>query len=80
MGAVEARSFSWRPQIATRPVPDEAGPASMPPSREYQMLAAECARLAKIAPSHEARASFAAAAKSWLTLGRLAGEQRTSDS
>jgi hypothetical protein len=74
MGAVEARSFSWRPQIAVRPVRSEAGPVSTNSLREYQMLAAECARLARIAPSLQARASFAAAAKSWLTLGRLAGE------
>jgi len=44
----------------------------MASSREYRKLAVECARLARIAPSHEAEASFAAAAKSWLILDRLA--------
>jgi len=70
MGAVEARSFSWGAQVG----PGSVGSADIASSREYQILAAECARLAKIAPSRQARASFAAAAKSWLTLGRLAGE------
>jgi hypothetical protein len=46
----------------------------MASSREYRKLAADCARLAGAAPSHEARAGFAAAAKSWLMLARLAGE------
>jgi len=44
----------------------------MASSREYRKLAVECARLARIAPSHEAEASFAAAAKAWLMLDRLA--------
>jgi hypothetical protein len=49
--------------------------ASMASAREYGMLAAECARLARSAPSREARASFAAAARSWLMLARLVGER-----
>ena len=44
----------------------------MASSREYRKLAVECARLARVAPSREAEASFAAAAKSWLILDRLA--------
>jgi hypothetical protein len=40
--------------------------------REYRKLSAECARLARAAPSREAEDSFAAAAKSWLILDRLA--------
>jgi hypothetical protein len=44
----------------------------MASSREYRKLAVECARLARIAPSREAEASFAAAAKAWLMLDRLA--------
>lgn len=40
--------------------------------REYRKLAVECARLAQVAPSREARARFAATAKSWLILDRLA--------
>ncbi|SDR24960.1 hypothetical protein SAMN05444161_2373 [Rhizobiales bacterium GAS191] len=42
--------------------------------REYRKLAADCARLARAAPSLQARVGFAAAAKSWLMLARLAGE------
>ena len=44
----------------------------MASSREYRKLAVECARLALVAPSHEAGVSFAAAAKSWSILDRLA--------
>jgi hypothetical protein len=44
----------------------------MASSREYRKLAVECARLARIAPSREAETSFAAAAKAWLMLDRLA--------
>jgi hypothetical protein len=44
----------------------------MASSREYRKLAVECARLGRAAPSREAGASFAAAAKSWLMLDRLA--------
>jgi hypothetical protein len=40
--------------------------------REYWKLSVECARLARAAPSREAGDSFAAAAKSWLILDRLA--------
>ena len=41
-------------------------------SRDYQKVAADCARLARIAPSPAARAGFAAAAKRWLILARMA--------
>jgi hypothetical protein len=44
----------------------------MASSREYRKLAVECARLARVAPSRGAGASFAAAAKRWLILDRLA--------
>jgi hypothetical protein len=44
----------------------------MASSREYRKLSVECARLARAAPSREAGDSFAAAAKSWLILDRLA--------
>jgi hypothetical protein len=44
----------------------------MTPSRDYRKVAAECTKLAGIAPSAEARAGFAAAARSWLMLARLA--------
>lgn len=47
----------------------------MASSREYLRLAAECARLARAAPRREARASFAAAAKSWSMLAQLARER-----
>jgi len=46
----------------------------MPHSRDHRKIAADCERLARIAPSPEARAGFAAAAKSWLALARLADE------
>jgi hypothetical protein len=46
----------------------------MASSREYLGLAAECARLARAAPSRDAKASFAAAAKNWLMLACLAEE------
>jgi hypothetical protein len=49
----------------------------MASSREYRRVAAECARLAQVAPRREARASFAAAAKSWLILAQLAQERPT---
>jgi hypothetical protein len=42
--------------------------------REYRKAAAECARLAQAAPSQAARTSFAAAAKRWMILARLAGD------
>jgi len=42
--------------------------------REYRKVAADCARLARAAPSLQARAGFTAAAKSWLMLAQLAGE------
>jgi hypothetical protein len=42
--------------------------------REYRKVAADCARLALAAPGLQARAGFATAAKSWLTLAQLAGE------
>jgi len=44
----------------------------MASSREYRKLSVECARLARAAPNREAGDSFAAAAKSWLILDRLA--------
>lgn len=43
-------------------------------SQDYHKVAADCARLARIAPSPEARAGFAAAAKSWLMLARMVDE------
>jgi hypothetical protein len=46
--------------------------AFMASFREYRKLSVECARLARAAPSREAGDSFAAAAKSWLILDRLA--------
>jgi hypothetical protein len=49
----------------------------MAPSRDYRKVAADCARLALVAPSLEARAGFAAAAKSWLMLAQMAGEHST---
>jgi hypothetical protein len=77
MGVAQARSFSWGTEIAASSVANEAAvePANrMASSCEYQTLAVDCARLAQVAPSHEARAGFAAAARSWLMLARLAGE------
>jgi hypothetical protein len=38
----------------------------MPSSCEYRAIAAECARLAQIAPSERGKASFAAAANHWI--------------
>jgi hypothetical protein len=40
----------------------------------YEENASECARLAQIAPSQRGRESFAAAAKHWAMLYRLAAE------
>jgi hypothetical protein len=45
----------------------------------HRKVAADCARLARIAPSPEARAGFAAAAKSWLMLAGMADEAMPSD-
>jgi hypothetical protein len=47
---------------------------------EYRENAAECARLALIAPSETGRASFRAAAKHWMMLYRLAAESETAES
>jgi hypothetical protein len=44
---------------------------------EYRENAAECARLALIAPSETGRASFAAAAKHWAMLYWLAAANST---
>jgi hypothetical protein len=44
---------------------------------EYRENAAACARLARIAPSERGRASFAAAAKHWAALYRLAAGNST---
>jgi hypothetical protein len=44
---------------------------------EYRENAAACARLARIAPSDRGRASFAAAAKHWAALYRLAAGNST---
>src|SRR5271169_1488864 len=48
--------------------------ACMGSFREYRKAAAECARLAQVAPSQEARASFSVAAKRWMMLAHLAAE------
>jgi hypothetical protein len=40
-------------------------------SRRYRKCAAECARLARTAPSPRTRESFSSAAKSWLILAAL---------
>jgi hypothetical protein len=47
---------------------------------EYRENAAECARLALIAPSQVGRASFDAAAKHWMMLYRLTAQRATADS
>ena len=47
---------------------------------EYRENAAECARLALIAPSKTGTASFDAAAKHWMMLHRLAAESETAES
>ena len=44
---------------------------SMVASRKYRKCAAECAKLARAAPSLRTRQSFSAAAKSWLILAAL---------
>ena len=44
---------------------------SMVASRKYRKCAAECAKLARAAPSLRTRQSFAEAAKSWLMLAAL---------
>ena len=44
---------------------------------EYRENAAACARLARIAPSERGKASFAAAAKHWAALYRLAAGNST---
>jgi hypothetical protein len=45
----------------------------MPSPCEYRAIAAECARLAQIAPSERGKASFAAAANYWMVQAWLAG-------
>jgi hypothetical protein len=45
--------------------------------REYRTIAAECTRLAQIAPSERGKASFAAAANYWMMHARLAGTDGT---
>jgi len=45
----------------------------MPSSCEYRAIAAECARLAQIAPSERGKASFAAAANHWIRQAWLTG-------
>ena len=47
---------------------------------EYRENAAECARLALVAPSQMGRASFDAAAKHWMMLYRLTAESETAES
>jgi hypothetical protein len=76
---MDAEIRSLRPDLiqgkASIPYRDRG--ASMASFVEYRENAAECARLALIAPSETGRASFAAAAKHWAMLYWLAAANLT---